>query len=221
MRKEVALNNKFKFKVYRPCKYCREVKEISEFTKEKSSIWGVSRRCKECTRFNSKKYKQKQEVQKRIKEYRRLETTKQKARDYRKTEVCKIKNKEYTERKRDVINENSRRYVKNNPEKRKESVRLYAEKNPHIRAKSKAKRRTLEKNATPDWADQSKIKELYLGAKELERLTGLKYEVDHIEPLNGKNVCGLHVWENLQILEASLNRKKSNKENYYIKIEEI
>ena len=54
---------------------------------------------------------------------------------------------------------------------------------------------------------------LYEKAKWLEGLTGLKYDVDHIIPLQNKNVCGLHVWENLQILEKGINCMKSNKFN--------
>jgi len=54
------------------------------------------------------------------------------------------------------------------------------------------------------------IKHLYIQAKELEKLDGIKRHVDHIIPLQGEYVCGLHIPQNLQILTANENCKKGN-----------
>lgn len=65
--------------------------------------------------------------------------------------------------------------------------------------------RKLRKNTeqTPYWADLKKIEEFYKNRPE-------GCHVDHIVPLNGANVCGLHVLENLQYLTVEENLKKSN-----------
>lgn len=68
--------------------------------------------------------------------------------------------------------------------------------------------------ATPKWLTESQLEEIqskYSHAKECEMLSGDKYHVDHIIPLRGKLVCGLHVPWNLQILPADINISKSNK----------
>ena len=59
------------------------------------------------------------------------------------------------------------------------------------------------KKATPVWANLFEIKKLYAKCPE-------GYEVDHIIPLRGINVSGLHVETNLQYLSVIDNRKKSN-----------
>jgi hypothetical protein len=76
---------------------------------------------------------------------------------------------------------------------------------------SVAKRSRAEKLATPKWAKIEEIKKIYALCDTIENLTTLKHHVDHIVPLQGRNVCGLHVENNLRIILASENAKKSNK----------
>jgi len=67
---------------------------------------------------------------------------------------------------------------------------------------------------TPRWLIRDHHKEIYVFYLESAKLTkeiGIFYHVDHIIPLQGENVSGLHVPWNLQILTNSENTKKGNK----------
>lgn len=78
----------------------------------------------------------------------------------------------------------------------------------------RAARRSMKMMATPAWLTESQVsamRTVYDHARDCTLVTGERYEVDHIVPIKGKHVCGLHVPWNLQVLPMSENRKKSNK----------
>lgn len=68
--------------------------------------------------------------------------------------------------------------------------------------------------ATPKWLTKEHwdaMNAMYHEAKRLSRETGIRHEVDHIHPINGKTLSGLHVPWNLQILTQAANVSKSNR----------
>lgn len=76
------------------------------------------------------------------------------------------------------------------------------------------KRYTVRKQRLPKWITEEnklQIKAMYMLASSLTKVTGVQWHVDHIIPLQGKTVSGLHVPENLQVIQGSLNNIKSNK----------
>lgn len=87
----------------------------------------------------------------------------------------------------------------------------YRHAHPGFVATQRAKRRSREIQATPAWADLDAIAAIYRQAADLTKSTGISHHVDHIIPLQGRHVCGLHVEGNLQILPWHHNIAKSNK----------
>lgn len=84
--------------------------------------------------------------------------------------------------------------------------------NPHQARQYNAKRKAALLQATPKWANTDKVKEFYFAADFLGMVTGEWYHVDHVVPLNNPLVCGLHCEQNLQVLPASDNLRKSNRQ---------
>jgi len=105
-------------------------------------------------------------------------------------------------------------WQKNNPEKCNKNSAKYRKKHPDKHNATQAKRRAKKLNATPLWLTESQLKEIeefYTLAQELQWLSEKPLHVDHIVPLQGQNVSGLHVPWNLQILPEPMNCSKSNK----------
>jgi 5-methylcytosine-specific restriction endonuclease McrA len=77
----------------------------------------------------------------------------------------------------------------------------------------KARRRARKLRATPPWADNAAMARIYKKSSQLTKQNGIKYNVDHIVPLQGDDVSGLHVQTNLRIVPAHINNKKGNRFN--------
>jgi hypothetical protein len=75
------------------------------------------------------------------------------------------------------------------------------------RAAERMKRIADLKQRTPAWADHEKIRAFYRLAAAFSKLY-VPHHVDHIVPLNGEHVSGLHVEHNLRVIPASDNLRK-------------
>lgn len=114
--------------------------------------------------------------------------------------------REYRERRREAKRAYDKIYCAEKAERKRLATRLWAQANierARLNARvTQAKRRGRERSATPSWADLDAIRRIYENCP-----PGM--EVDHIIPLGGKTVCGLHVENNLQYLDPLTNRKKA------------
>ena len=118
----------------------------------------------------------------------------------------------YLENKEDMDSK-GREHYKEHKETYAARHKKYNQENPHIAAGCKIRRVRAELNATPNWlseSDRKKIKLIYLLRNSRTAWKGVEHHVDHIVPLQGENVCGLHVPWNLQVIPAEQNLRKSN-----------
>lgn len=119
---------------------------------------------------------------------------------------------QYKENK-ELFSARVRAYREQNPEKIKASRKNWEKENAGRRREHVAFRRAMKKKATLSWltkAHREKMVLYYKLAKKLSKINNMAYHVDHIVPLQGSNVCGLHVPWNLQIIPATENLSKYN-----------
>jgi hypothetical protein len=191
--------------MYKTCSKCKELKLFSAFNKNKSKKDGFATECKVCTKkYNSAYYSiNKDELLSQMQNYREINKDKlaiqsQKYYLENKNKIL-IRAQEYYEVNRDACLIRMQEYGKNNPSKI---------------AAHKARYRAAKFQATPSWLtvdDHRQIEEFYRISQQMQLSTCEEYHVDHIVPLQGENVCGLHVPWNLQVIPAKENLSKSNK----------
>lgn len=120
--------------------------------------------------------------------------------------------KRYAEKHPDKIVAKTQRWRAKNPERAAEACRNTRIKNAGRVLANKAKYRASKIARTPAWLDNvqnAEINTAYLYCAALRKI-GVKSSVDHIVPLQGSSVSGLHVPWNLQIIHETDNRLKSN-----------
>lgn len=173
----------------RTCTCCNESKPESEFY-FRAKRGRYEARCKSCFRAKVKTY---------------ADANREEVRDRNKLAGAKFReaNRE-SERKR------LREYVAANKELYAARSKVWRETKPHLNAAKEAKRRASKARATPSWANLTAIKAIYEEAAQLTERTGVLMHVDHIVPLMGGSVCGLHCEANLRVVPAVDNLRKGN-----------
>lgn len=176
------------------CSKCNVEKPYEMFTKEKSVSDGFSRWCKSCKKEHKTKW---------YAENSESEKAKAMQHHYENYE----KNKEYRIKK-------AHEWQNSNRERYREIAKKCYEKTKHKRFAYQALARAAKRNAVPKWIDdqlKQEIQEFYVEARSKTKETGTHYEVDHIVPLMGEDVCGLHVPWNLRVITRYENRSKANR----------
>ena len=105
-------------------------------------------------------------------------------------------------------------YKKKNSEKCKILTKIWKLNNKDKVNSANGKRRANLKNAVPKWLTEDElwmIEQAYEIANLRSKVFGFKWHVDHVIPLQGKDVCGLHTPYNLQVIPWRDNLKKRNK----------
>ena len=98
------------------------------------------------------------------------------------------------------------RWREKNRERARATYRAYYQAN-----RQKCIQYVVDRNAsfrTPPWASKADIAKLYHAARRVSEVTGVLHHVDHVIPLRGRKVCGLHVHTNLRVIAAEDNWRK-------------
>lgn len=123
-------------------------------------------------------------------------------------------NKEKTQQYRKDNLDKRRDWLASNKDKTSVHKKTYRQKHSNVVLANNAKRRTSKQNRNAKW-DTELTDLVSVEAFDLcglrQKITGYAWHVDHVIPLNGKVVSGLHVWNNLAVIPAAQNLSKGNR----------
>lgn len=187
------------------CNKCCIEKLKTEFYRNKSRKDGFDYQCKECSSKQKKQYyiDNREIILQRCSEY--VINNKDK--------VAKT-SADYYKKNKETILSNNACWREDNKARMQGLVKEWAKHNRDKRNTSAAKGRATKRNRIPNWLTanhKEQIKKTYSIAAWLTQNTEIIYEVDHVVPLHGASVSGLHVPWNLQVITKKDNREKSNK----------
>ena len=202
------------------CTRCLVLKNISEFRKDNRLKSGIGAICVECSRAKALEWRAKNldRAKASFKAWAQKNKSKNSARKMQwakeNPENKKNADKKYALKNREKIKQTRRKYMEANKEKIKEKVKEWRVRNIVYVLSKNAFRRASQLNRTPSWLtmeDREKMDNIYKECREISKQTGIPHHVDHIFPLLGQTVSGLHVPWNLQILTATENIRKRNR----------
>ena len=131
-------------------------------------------------------------------------------------EIHNIRVKRWQATNKDKVRKNAKAWVKANPEKVAAKTKRYRQAHPDQATAMAVASVARRAKRVPQWLtsdDRWLMREAYKLAKLRTQLFGFIWEVDHIIPLRGEFVSGLHVPTNLQVIPKTENR---NKRNHYL-----
>lgn len=118
-----------------------------------------------------------------------------------------ITNKSDYARNRKIRADRRKAYNKAHSAQRREYEKRYYDSMPGKRASRTAFYHAAKRKAMPVWLTEEQIRDI----ERVYETCPKGYNVDHIVPLRGENVSGLHVAWNLQHLTEHDNKSKNNK----------
>lgn len=174
------------------CTHCKIEKPLTAFYPSKKHKCGYAAWCNSC------------------------ESARSKEKNHRNRDTRLVKAKQWRDSNKDKQIASIKSWREKNPGRYEQIIKEWAQRNRDKVNAKWMKRDASKKARTPSWLTLDElwmIEQAYDIAAKRTQMLGISFHVDHIVPLQGKTVSGLHVPWNLQVIPAKLNQQKSNRFN--------